>query len=1449
MQSLLNSNKKMIAALGIAFSMIIVVMAAAVIASEGGESIFAQDPLQPSGGETSASRPEQEAPEGGENNAIGNLGLKDEQETVTTPVVFNKPDEMRAVYLLPGEDFLAGSDRGEAAVKAELDKALDQIKNLGMNTVIIETAGEKGVAYVTDTLPQLAQGFDPLEYAISAARSKGLYVYCIYNALTVYDGEKLSTAPYIDASVIDFLRTGMEDFVSRYQPDGLILDDYYNIPTQDSYANYLQYGGGIGYEAYMKSLSRVVVTSVGDVLDAKAPGMQLGLLTGPQWAAKSEDERGSATSAAFSALTDGNADIVSFVEDKLVDFVMVEAFGSLTDGTIPFATVVTWWGKLLSDNGLPLYVVQAADRICTQNAGWSSPDQITMQVIEARGITGYCGSAFNSLSRLAADPEGAVTKLMRYYKGEINPEYMLRELTMSKPEQTTFSTYEPTVTFMGASDPENKLTMNGSDVTRDDNGFFTISAELKAGLNTFTFAHKEKTITYNITRNVQVLDSVSPTGSITVDGGMKITVSAQAYVGSKVTATLNGKTISLSESDEEDDSTDKNTSYRKFTGTFTAPAATTAVQNLGNIVFNATYEGVSASKTGAVVKVNKKAVIGDGEPVKVTASQAETFPSTTINDISSPDCFPLPKGALDYTLGDEIIYQEGNYTYRYYMLESGQRVYTKDVSSTSTEASDNKIEGLTVTSTKEYTDVILTMTQPVSYNASYSSSGMSFDFNYTKSVPADLKLTKNPLFSSATWKGTELTLNFKESNGMVGYYAYFEGDNLVLRFNNVPASLSEARIVVDPGHGGTDPGALGFNKYYPENVINAAIGEKLADVLRNSYGASVKLIDTTGSAKVDLDNRISQAEKYGPQLFISVHCNSALSPTGKGSETYYFYSFSKGLAQTTNSALYSAMGTGNRGAKYGLYRVTRTSRYASTLVECGFLTNETDYNKLLSSSVQNSIAKKLAAAIDSYFNSIYSGSFTPGTESVGATASIGVTGVSLDKNELELSVGGKAQLTAAIEPAGATNQNLKWTTSDAKIATVSASGEVAGVAEGTATITVTTEDGSKTAVCKVTVVKAGGVTGVSLDKTQLSLTVGQEETLKATVQPDGAANKNISWSSDNDAVATVSASGRVTAKAPGSAVITVTTEDGKKTATCKVTVSRQAVSVTGVAVEPAEAAMKVGETLSLTAKLTPDNATDQGVEWSSDQPKVASVSASGKVTARSVGTATITVTTIDGGKTATCKITVTEAAIAVTGVTLEPTEAALKAGESISLSAKVSPDNAANQNVSWSSDKPEIAEVSASGKVTAKAPGTAVITVTTADGGKTAKCTITVAAESTAVTGVTVDPGTAEIFVGGSISLSAKVSPDDASNQEVSWSSDKPEIAEVSASGQVTGKAPGAAVITVTTADGKKTATCTVTVRVEEQSDTSDNAPPPSSPSSSSSSTSASTSAVSTSSP
>lgn len=166
-----------------------------------------------------------------------------------------------------------------------------------------------------------------------------------------------------------------------------------------------------------------------------------------------------------------------------------------------------------------------------------------------------------------------------------------------------------------------------------------------------------------------------------------------------------------------------------------------------------------------------------------------------------------------------------------------------------------------------------------------------------------------------------------------------------------------------------------------------------------------------------------------------------------------------------------------------------------------------------------------------------------------------VTGVTLDQSELALAPGVKKILKAVISPADATNQSVTWSSSNAAAISVDpASGELTAQTIGSATITVQTVDGNFTATRDVTV-KNVPVTGVTIDQTVLTLAPGAKETLTATVLSAAATNKSVTWSSDNEAVATVnSATGELRAVAVGEAIITVTTVENGFTADCKLTV-------------------------------------------------------------------------------------------------------------------------------------------------------------------------------------------------------------------------------------------------------------------------------------------------------
>jgi uncharacterized protein YjdB len=317
--------------------------------------------------------------------------------------------------------------------------------------------------------------------------------------------------------------------------------------------------------------------------------------------------------------------------------------------------------------------------------------------------------------------------------------------------------------------------------------------------------------------------------------------------------------------------------------------------------------------------------------------------------------------------------------------------------------------------------------------------------------------------------------------------------------------------------------------------------------------------------------------------------------------------------------------------------------------------------------------------------------------------------------------------------------------------------------------------------------------------------VNGTETLVAIVVPADATNKNITWTSSNSSIATVS-NGTITAVSAGTVTITARSDaDGTKSASCTVTVSATAVAVTGVSLNKSSADITAGDTENLIETITPADATNQNVTWSSSDAGVASVS-NGAVTAHVPGTAVITVTTVDGGLTAACAVTVNP--VWASGVFLNKTSAEMIDGTTETLTATVLPLNATNKNVLWTSSNPGVATV-VNGTVMAHAVGSATITITTADGGFTASCAVSVA--PMLVIGVSLNKYTTDID-GETETLIATVFPVNATDKSVTWSSSDSSIASVSASGVVTAHALGTALITVTTTDGAKTAVCAVTV-------------------------------------
>ncbi len=428
-----------------------------------------------------------------------------------------------------------------------------------------------------------------------------------------------------------------------------------------------------------------------------------------------------------------------------------------------------------------------------------------------------------------------------------------------------------------------------------------------------------------------------------------------------------------------------------------------------------------------------------------------------------------------------------------------------------------------------------------------------------------------------------------------------------------------------------------------------------------------------------------------------------------------------------------------------------------------------------------------------------------------------VKSVSLDKSNVGLLPNQTITLVATINPSTATNKNITWTSSDKDIASVDSSGTVKGNRVGTATITVTTKDGKKTAKCKITVKKYENgnisVSSISLDKEKITIDTGKTYTLKPTIKPDNATIKDVIWSSNSTSVATVNEKGVVTALKAGKATITATTKDGGKKATCTVEVKTAIVAVSGVVLNKTNMEINLGETATLVANVVPSTATNQSVTWKSGNIKVASVNKNGIIKGLKIGTATITVTTKDGSKTATCTVTVKDPTVFVNSVSLNKKELEINIGEATTLVATINPSTATNKAVVWGSSDSKVAKVDKNGSVTALKVGSAVITVKTRDGSKTAQCKVTVKDPNIYVDAVTLDKTDIGLNAGSSLNLAATVSPSNATNRAVIWGSSDDKVAKVDGNGLVKGLKTGTATITVKTKDGGKIAKCRVEVK------------------------------------
>ena len=935
--------------------------------------------------------------------------------------VYQKPEQMKGVWLTPGVDYYTSSKNTVKTVKQQIDTAFSAIAEWEFNTLLLPLKSDDEGLWIypskvdgsVELTDENGQAFDPISYILTLAREKKLYVYAVLD-LRVQDGDEWD--PRTEKGCAHTLEV-VREVTARYAVDGYFVSGFAFSGEQVKAEE----------RETAKTALDTLVKQVTQTICGANPNFYTGLLSNGIWAHSSVDERGSETAEYFEEFTDGCADTLSWVEQGLFQCVMAQINGSTSHPTASFQKVLEWWNDVAEKQQIPLYISHAATRLGTYHTGWKATDQLAQQYLYCKSTAAWQGSSYNSLKALRSDTTGAADALKRAYEGTLDEEYIYKKLTLTFPAKTNYTTSESTVTLQGGGDTNFPLTVNGETVELSEHGFFSLHHTLKVGVNTFTFSHKGTTKTYTITYKQTVLQSVLPTENMSVDGGGTFIVTAIAREGSRVTATINGKSITLTVSAiKEEESGNAPTDFREYKGTYTLPSGKIGqATDLGKITVSATYNGLTETKTGGSITIKAlpqptttagttvpagtalPAPSSDVKIVTITSAYAETFSGGGLtDDYSRPYNSYLPKGTKDYLVST----YSGSLSY--YLLASGKRVYCKDATVTSGGTLtytplQNGQTTVTATHTNmtfnaAYAIPVYARTQGQKYYRDstdkephygleyYSQTTTHVDiiFYYLSEVPSVPDVSQSPLFSSAQWIAGEtnneliLRLTLKKKGAFYGVSTSWNGNQLTISFLN-PANVSGnaaseklkgVRILLDPGHGTSNdkPWEAPFNLDYA-NTLKAKL---------EALGATVDMTRTAPlTTDLSLQDRVLMAQTKGYHLVISVHMNGA-NGKATGATVHYYtewaYTPSKIIydkmhaVETAYGVGTSANGTPRSGGTvWGTLYMTRSLFHCpSILLECAFLDNPADKEALIKPEYRDKLMQAVTDGVVEYFSAM-----------------------------------------------------------------------------------------------------------------------------------------------------------------------------------------------------------------------------------------------------------------------------------------------------------------------------------------------------------------------------------------------------------------------------------------------------------------------------------------------
>jgi len=926
-------------------------------------------------------------------------------------------EELRGVWVatVANIDYPSKPTADSAVLKSEALKILDDAEAMGLNAIFLQVRPASDALYKSKLFPWSKyltgeQGlapdnaFDPLEFWAAEAHKRGMELHAWINPYRIT--KKTPKEPKHDLASLDpsnparlkpewvvkhsdgnlyynpgipevrkLVIDGVLEIIENYDIDGIHLDDYF-YPGKDfnDKAAYAKYGTAYGnIDDWRRENVNKLISELSKAVKAAGEAVSFGVSPFGIWANKSANTLGSDTRG-MQTYYDQYADTRKWVKEGLLDYIAPQLYWYIGYEIADYSRLLSWWADVTAGTGVDLYIGQAAYRTgdADPKSPWYGIAEMEKQLQLNSENKEVKGSIFFSNRSLCNNPALSEALKSLYKKKSSIP------VSVSRPAEDIQTTLEKYY-LNGSSDPEKPLYLNGVPVeNRSARGYFGVLVPLTEGANSFTLSQEASEVTRVIYRKTAdsepakmsgaeiISASVFPQSQEYRNPGEKITLSCEAPYGSTVTVQIGGKRYSMKPSGAV---TGTSGLYAdKFTCEYTIPAYKGTPRNidLGKPVYTMNYKGTAKSCTAPA----KIGVIMKGSPFYAKVEKEVIY---TYNEASSSDgaAYELYSGMFDSVTG----MSEG-----YVRLSLGQWVKDSDVAVYTSKAQSRPIiKDTEYISGDGWDSLKLDISAPPAAIADFDGALLKINVS-ADSQAASPELPDDLPFSSVTVakkvNNTEYTMALKKNRSISGYYIQKTETGLVLKIkrpvksNNSDEPLSGLAIMLDPGHGGSDTGAIGpLGTEYPEKAINLNIAFKLQSELEQ-LGARV-FLTRAADVNVSLEERLAASRNAKPDMFLSLHSNSMAEDVDiskvDGFAVFYREKLALPLAETIFQNTLTHLNRTNKGLHNKNFYVLRGTWTPSILVESGFVPNPYEFEWLIDENEQAGLTQSIAKSVVEYF--------------------------------------------------------------------------------------------------------------------------------------------------------------------------------------------------------------------------------------------------------------------------------------------------------------------------------------------------------------------------------------------------------------------------------------------------------------------------------------------------